>query len=163
MKSLLPLLGWLVLCLLAGAIGAIASVDAATFYAELERPSWAPPAWLFGPVWTALYAAMGIAAWLVWRRPKSDARRIALTLFVVQLLANVLWSWLFFAWRLGAWSFAAILLLLVLVAVTLVAFLRLRGPAAALLVPYLAWVAFASALNFAVWRSNPDLLGGGFW
>jgi len=163
MKSLLPLVGWLALCLLAGAIGAIASVDAAAFYAELERPPWAPPAWLFGPVWTALYAAMGIAAWLVSRCPKSESRRIALTLFVVQLGANVLWSWLFFAWRLGAWSFAEVGLLWLLIAATIVAFYRLRPIAAVLLVPYLAWVSFASALNFAVWRANPDLLGAGLW
>jgi benzodiazapine receptor len=163
MKSLLPLVGWLALCLAAGAVGAVASVDAATFYAELERPSWAPPAWLFGPVWTALYAAMGVAAWLVWRRPKSELRRMALTLFVAQLAANVLWSWLFFAWRLGAWSFAEVVLLWLLILATIVAFYRVRPIAAMLLVPYLAWVGFASALNFTVWRANPDLLGAGFW
>lgn len=162
MKSLLPLVGWIALCLLAGAVGAIASADAPAFYAQLDLPSWAPPAWLFGPVWTALYVAMGVAAWLVWLRPRSEQRRIALALFVVQLAANVLWSWLFFAWRLGAWSFAEIVVLWLLIAATIVAFYRLRPAAAMLLVPYLAWVSFASALDFTIWRANPALLGGGF-
>lgn len=163
MKSVLPLFGWLALCLVAGAIGAVASIDAAAFYAQLDTPSWAPPGWLFGPVWTTLYILMGIAAWLVWRCPQSERRRFALTLFVVQLAANVLWSWLFFAWRLGAWSFAEVVLLWLLIAATIVAFYRLRPIAAMLLVPYIAWVSFASALNFTIWRANPALLGAGFW
>lgn len=162
-RSLVSLGGWLGLCFVAAALGAIASLDAPQFYAQLVRPSWAPPAWLFGPAWSVLYAAMGVAAWLVWRCHPSPQRRVALTLFLVQLAANVLWSWLFFGWRLGAWSFVEIVLLWALIAATLVAFWRLRPLAGALLVPYLAWVTYASALNFAVWRANPDLLGGWIW
>src|ERR671910_947984 len=94
--QLVGLLGWLLAAFAAGALGAIASVDAASFYAQLSKPSWAPPAWVFAPVWSTLYALMGVAAWLVWRSPASKA--VALGLFSTQLVANALWSWLFFAW-----------------------------------------------------------------
>jgi tryptophan-rich sensory protein len=159
LSKVLPLLGWLGLCFVAGGVGAVASSDAPAIYALLDRPSWAPPASLFGPVWTLLYAAMGVAAWLVWRCPASRQRSTALALFVAQLALNTLWSWLFFGWRLGLWSFVEIVLLCALIAATLVTFLRIRVLAGVLLVPYLAWVTFASVLTFAVWRSNPSLLG----
>jgi tryptophan-rich sensory protein len=157
--SLLPLIGWLALTAAAAAIGAAASVDAGPFYLGLDRPGWAPPAGVFGPVWSALYLTMAIAAWLVWRTPPSPARRAAVVLFVAQLAANALWSWLFFGWRLGALAFAEVLVLLALVAATAAAFWRVRPLAGALLVPYLAWVAFASVLTWAVWTRNPAALG----
>jgi tryptophan-rich sensory protein len=153
----LGLAGWLLLALATGGIGAIASVDAASFYAQLERPAWAPPASVFGPVWTTLYVLMGIAAWLVWRTPGATKSR-ALTLFVAQLAANALWSWLFFGWRLGALASIEVLVLLALIAATLLAFWRVSRLAALLLVPYLLWVAFASALTWSIWRANPGLL-----
>ena len=154
----LALFGWLALVAAAGATGAIASADATQFYAALDRPSWAPPSRLFGPVWTALYLAMGISAWLVWRERSWARARHALGLFVLQLAANALWSWLFFAWKQGAWAFADIVLLIVLVTATIVSFARIRRAAAWLLAPYLAWIAFAAALNFSVWQRNPGLL-----
>lgn len=150
---------WLALCGATGGIGALASVNARTFYANLVRPEWAPPGWVFGPVWSALFLAMAIAAWLVWRSPRpSKARSTALMLFVIQLVANALWSWLFFAWHLGGLAFADVLLLWLLIASTLVAFSRVKPAAALLLVPYLAWVTFASVLNFTVWRLNSSVL-----
>ncbi len=152
------LVAWMAATLLAGGIGAIASVDAASFYASLNQPAWAPPASVFGPVWTALYALMGVAVWLAWREPASRVRTQALVVFVVQLAVNALWSWLFFAWHLGAWALADVLLLLALIGVTIALFRRVRPLAAALLVPYLAWVGFASALTWAVWRANPTVL-----
>jgi len=150
------LLGWLLAAFATGAVGAVASVDAASFYAELSKPSWAPPAWVFGPVWSGLYALMGIAAWLVWR--SSGSKRVALGFFGAQLVANALWSWLFFAWHRGALAAAEVLILLALIVATLVAFWRISRSAALLLVPYLLWVSFASLLTWAVWRSNPGLL-----
>ena len=151
---------WLALCFVTSAIGALASVNARSFYAELARPVWAPPGWLFGPVWTLLFLTMAVAAWLVWRVPQSGrSRAVALGLFVVQLAANALWSWLFFAWRLGGVAFAEVLLLWLLIALTLAAFWRVRPVAGMLLIPYLLWVTFAAALNFALWRLNPGLLG----
>lgn len=150
------LLGWVLLAFAAGAVGAIASVDAGSFYGQLSKPSWAPPASVFGPVWTALYAMMGIAAWLVWRSP--GPKSVALALFVAQLAANALWSWLFFAWRSGPAAAAEVLVLLALIVATAAAFRQRSRLAALLLLPYLAWVSFASVLTWALWRGNPGLL-----
>ena len=152
------LVGWLVLTFAAGATGAIASVTAQTFYAQLVQPAWAPPAWLFGPVWTVLYIMIGVSAWLVWRAHGLRRARLALTLFVAQLVANALWTWLFFVLHQGALSVLEILLLWALIVATIVAFSRLYRPAAWLLLPYLAWVSFASALTWSIWRLNPGVL-----
>jgi tryptophan-rich sensory protein len=157
-RSLHTLPLWVVLLACVGALGALASRDAASFYAQLARPAWAPPGWLFGPVWTALYALMAIAAWRVSRVP--DRRGRPLTLFLLQLAANALWSWLFFAWHLGAAAFADVLVLDALVIATMAAFHRHDRIAALLLLPYLAWIAFATALTWSVWQRNPALLGG---
>jgi len=154
--DLFGLLGWLLAAFVTAAVGAVASVDAASFYAQLSKPSWAPPAWVFGPVWTVLYGLMGIAAWLVWRSP--GPQRAALTLFGAQLVTNPLWSWLFFAWHRGALAAVEILVLLALIVAMIVAFWRISRVAALLMVPYLLWVGFASLLTWAVWRSNPTLL-----
>lgn len=156
--DLLGLAGWLLLAFAAGAVGAWASIDAARFYASLAQPSWAPPAGVFGPVWTILYVLMGLAAWIVWRTPRGP-RGAALVLFVAQLAANALWSWLFFGWHLGRLAAIEVLVLLGLIAATVAAFWRVRRLAAALMLPYLAWVAFAAMLTWTVWRANPSLLG----
>ncbi|THU01064.1 tryptophan-rich sensory protein [Lampropedia puyangensis] len=155
----LGLFAWLGLSLLAATLGAIASVDAAHFYAQLTQPSWAPPARAFGPVWSILYALMGLAAWLVWRVGGLRHAQTALSLFIAQLVLNTVWSWLFFRWHLGAWAMADIALLWLLIAATVAAFWRIRPLAAALLIPYLLWVSFAIALNYSVWQLNPHLLG----
>jgi len=156
MTQWVALFVWLLVTFAAAAIGAIASVDAAGFYAQLSKPSWAPPAAVFGPVWSVLYCLMGVSAWLVWRSPRRS--RSALGLFVAQLVANAFWSWLFFAWHRGAFAAAEVLLLLALIVLTVRAFWQSDRLAAVLLVPYLLWVAFASALTWSVWQSNPNLL-----
>lgn len=158
-KPYFGLFGWVLASAVAAALGGLASMQASTFYKELARPEWAPPAYVFGPVWTLLYAMMAVAAWLVWRQGGFRAARTALSLFLVQLAANALWSWLFFAWHHGALAFADIVLLWLLIAATLVAFWRHSKTAAALLVPYLLWVSFAMALNYSVWQLNSALLG----
>ena len=152
------LLGWLLLTFVAAAVGAVASADAGAFYEQLVRPVWAPPGWLFAPVWTVLYVLMGVAAWLVWREHGFKRGRTALGLFIVQLGANALWTWVFFAWHQGALALAEIMLLWCLIVATVAAFRPLNALAAALLLPYLAWVTFACALTFATWRLNPGLL-----
>lgn len=157
-KHALGLAGWLAASFAAGGVGAIASADAPQFYGQLVQPSWAPPAWLFGPAWTVLFILMGVSAWLVWRSHGFRGAGAALKLFVAQLVANALWSWLFFAWRQGAWALAEVAVLWLLIAATLFAFWRLHKLAAVLLVPYLAWVSFAAALNFTLWRLNPSLI-----
>jgi tryptophan-rich sensory protein len=158
LSQVLGLFGWLAIVFIAAAIGAAASVEASTFYAQLVRPVWAPPASAFGPVWSVLYLLMGVAAWLVWREQGASHRVAALTIFIAQLCANSLWSWLFFAWRNGVLAFAEVLVLLALIVATLAVFWRIRRLAGVLLLPYLAWVCLASALTWSVWQSNPRLL-----
>lgn len=128
-------------------VGGLAAGSAAQTYRALELPPFAPPSWLFGPVWTVLYVAMAVAAWLVWR--ESGWNR-ALTLWSVQLVLNLAWTPLFFSAGWYAAALVDIVALLVLVALTIVAAARSSRLAAGLLVPYLAWVAFATALNAAI-------------
>ncbi len=158
-RQALGLFGWLLIVFAAAAIGGLASASAGAFYVELIRPGWAPPGWLFGPVWSVLYALMGVSAWLVWRVRGFVEARSALLAFVAQLGANALWTWLFFVWHQGALAFAEILLLWALIVLTISLFWRVSRVAAALLVPYLGWVSFAAALNVSIWRLNPGLLG----
>ena len=153
-------IAWLAICFAAAGIGAAASVQAGPFYLSLMRPAWAPPASVFGPVWSILYALMAVAAWLVWREGGFRFARSALTLFLGQLMLNALWSWLFFAWHLGAMAFVDIVLLWISIVATLIAFWRIRPLAGLLLIPYLLWVSFATALSYSVWRLNPQVLGG---
>ncbi|MFN4328470.1 MAG: TspO/MBR family protein [Limnobacter sp.] len=148
------------LTLAIGAIGAIGSAQAPAFYAELVRPDWAPPAKVFGPVWTTLYVLIGIALYLVWsRRTTSPSANSWLGLFAVQLAVNAVWSWLFFEWRLGLWAFVDCALLAVLVGVLVWRARPVSGVAALLLLPYLAWVSFATVLSWTMWQLNPALLG----
>lgn len=158
-QQMAGLLGWLAVSAAAAVVGALASIRAAQFYASLVRPGWAPPASIFGPVWTLLYLLMAVSAWLVWRRGGFGAHGRALMLFLAQLALNALWSWLFFGWHLGAWAIADIVALWLLIAATVAAFWRVQALAGALLLPYLAWVGFAAALNLTVWRLNPSALG----
>ena len=157
-KQILGLAGWLACTFVAAGIGAVASARAAEFYAQLQRPDWSPPASVFGPVWSALYAMMGFAAWLVWREGGFKSARGALSLFIVQLAVNALWSWLFFAWHQGAASFADIVILWSLIVATLTGFWRKKRAAGVLLLPYLAWVTFAAALCYSTWKLNPSAL-----
>ena len=157
-KEIAALVCWLALCFAAAAVGGVASADAGDFYRQLQRPAWAPPAAWFGPVWSVLYALMGVAAWQVWRQRRQRAVGPTLALFVVQLAANALWTWLFFAWRLGGLAFAEIVVLWLLIGATVFAFRRIRTSAGMLLLPYWAWVSFATALTWSTWHLNPQVL-----
>ena len=157
--QIIGLAAWLGLCFLAAAVGGLASANAGSFYSQLVLMEWAPPASVFAPVWTVLYALMAVAAWLVWRIGGFRGAPWPLTLFLVQLALNALWSWLFFGWHRGALAFVDVVLLAVLVLATVLAFLRVRPLAGLLLVPYLLWVGFAAALNYAIWQLNPQMLG----
>ncbi len=148
------LLGWLLLVFAAAAVGAFASANAGAFYRDLIRPAWAPPSWLFGPVWSVLYVCMGLSAWLVWRVRGFAGARSALVVFTLQLAANSLWPWLFFVCNQGRLAFAEILVLWALIVVTISLFWKVSKVAAWLLLPYLAWVSFASALTLSIWRLN---------
>jgi translocator protein len=124
------------------------------WYATLAQPAWSPPNWVFGPVWSLLYLAMAMAAWLVWRRVGFPRAASALNLFAVQLVLNVCWSAIFFGLHRPGLAFAEILLLGLAILATMVAFRSLSRAAAWLMAPYLLWVAFAAALNFSIWRLN---------
>jgi len=154
----LALVAALSVTFLAATAGGAASVNATLFYAQLTKPSWAPPGWVFGPVWLALYTLMAFAVWLAWRAAGFPQAKVAVLLFLAQLVVNALWSWLFFAWRFGTLALVDVIALWVLLAATLAAFWRIQRLAAVLLVPYLAWVTFAAALTLAVWHLNPGLL-----
>jgi tryptophan-rich sensory protein len=144
---LVGLLAWTVPVAAAALIGTLAVSGTTQEYASLTRPSWAPPSWLFGPVWTVLYASMAAAAWLVWRRVGLGR---ALVPFAVQLLLNAAWTPLFFGAGRYGWALVDIVALWAAIAVTMVAFWRVSRPAALLLVPYWLWVTFAAALNTAI-------------
>ena len=150
-----PALGfaaWLLLCLSAAALGGWFMPG--EWYAQLRKPAWNPPSWIFGPVWTALYTMMAVAAWLVWRRGGFPAQRKTLGLFLLQLLLNAAWSPLFFGLHHPALAFAEIVLLWLAILGTLFAFWKTHRGAGALLLPYLAWVTFAAVLNFTLWQLN---------
>ena len=126
-----------------------------TWYPTLIKPSFNPPAWIFGPVWTVLYILMGVAAFLVWRQGlEADGVKRALALFLVQLGLNGLWSILFFGLQRPGWALVEIVVLWVAIVVTLRAFWRVSPAAGWLLVPYLAWVSFATVLNGSLWMLN---------
>lgn len=145
------LLLWIALSYSAAIIGS--QFPAQPFYSELNRPAWAPPSWLFGPVWTVLYLLMGIATWLVWLRPHR-LRSAALAAFLVQLVLNAAWSWIFFGLRETGIAFAEISVLWIAILITLMLFWKVRKSAGMLLVPYLVWVGYAAALNYSLWAMN---------
>lgn len=156
-KSAIALIVCFAVAFAAAAVGSIASIRAADFYQELSRPLWAPPANLFGPVWTLLYCCMAVASWLVWRERSAHGAK-ALAVYLGQLALNALWSWLFFVWREGRWAFVEVIVLWAAILLTIVLFWRVRRIAALLLVPYFLWVSFAACLTYAVWKLNPGLL-----
>ena len=149
---MLGLIAWLTLCFLAAGVGGL--FVPGEWYAALNKPSWNPPGWLFGPVWSALYAMMAVSAWLVWKRGGFRIHLAPLRVFLVQLVLNACWSPLFFGLKRPGLAFFEIIVLWMAIIATAVAFSRVNRTAALLLVPYLAWVTFAAALNFALWQMN---------
>jgi benzodiazapine receptor len=134
--------------------GAATSSSVGTWYAALQKPSFNPPAWVFGPVWTVLYLMMAIAAWLIWLKHGIADAQLPLALFGLQLALNMAWSVLFFGLRNPGLALVDIALLWLAIVATLVAFWRLSPAAGALLLPYLAWVSFAAILNYSLWALN---------
>ncbi len=152
-RRLFALAGWVLLCFAAAAMGGLFMPG--EWYASLKKPSWNPPGWIFGPIWTALYTMMAIAAWLVWRQGGWDKQRKPLFIFLAQLALNALWTPLFFGLHWPGVAFAELILLWVAIAWTISAFWHANRAAALLLAPYLAWVSFAAVLNGTLWRLNP--------
>jgi benzodiazapine receptor len=147
----LALVVFLLAVALAAVAGSLAATGSAAEYLSLERPSWAPPQQLFGPVWTALYIMIGVAGWLTWTAGRWSP---ALTAWVVQLVLNAAWTPLFFAAGRYGLAFAEICLMWVAIVVTVVLMWPVKRLAALLMLPYLAWVSYAGALNFAIWQLN---------
>jgi tryptophan-rich sensory protein len=165
MTSALALIGWIALCYAAAAAGAVFTTG--NWYAILNKPTWSPPGWLFGPVWTLLYTMMGVSAWMVWKgrgtaspergaaaTPERRAAATPLRVFLIQLALNAIWTPLFFGARQIGFAFIEIIVLWCAILATIIAFRRVSTTAAWLLVPYLLWVTFASVLNGALWWMN---------
>jgi len=154
-QNLMSLLVFLGVCLgVEAASGLVTRQSVSTWYVALNKPPWTPPGWIFAPVWTLLYVLMAVAAWLVWQRRASHPVTWAQGLFALQLLLNACWSFIFFGQRNLGLALLDIVLLLLALVVTVVCFWSIRPLAGALLAPYLVWVSFASALNYAIWRLN---------
>jgi len=154
-RDILALVLLVGLCLGVGGLGgAVTAESVTTWYATLNKPSFNPPNWIFGPVWTALYILMGVAAWRVWRSADRDTARGPLAVFALQLAVNLGWSVAFFGLRNPGLAVVVILALDLLVLATALMFRRIDRLAAWLLVPYLAWISFATLLNVTIWRLN---------
>jgi translocator protein len=154
-RDIFALIIALVCCYAAAGIGSLFTTPAIPgWYAGLQKPSWNPPNWVFGPVWTLLFTLMAIAAWLVWRRIGTTSISIPLVLFAIQLVLNVLWSYIFFGRHLPGSALIEIILLWLAILTTLISFWRVAPLAGGLLLPYLLWVSYAISLNAGVWRLN---------
>ena len=154
-RSALALLAFVAVCATAALVGsAFTEPSIPEWYGSLVKPSFTPPSWLFGPIWSVLYLAMAIAGWLVWLRHRNTAVALPLALFGGQLVLNALWSILFFGLQAPGIALVEILTLWAAIFATLLSFWKISTIAGWLFVPYLAWVSFATILNFEIWRLN---------
>ena len=157
LRDVLKLVISIVACQCAGVIGSIFTTTAIpTWYAALQKPPFTPPNWLFAPAWITLYLLMGIAAFLIWRKGLEQKEvKLALVIFLVQLVLNALWSVVFFGLESPLYGMVVILVLWVVILLTILRFFRLSTTAGALLLPYILWVSFAAVLNVSIWVLNP--------
>jgi len=154
-QKIVPLIFFLAITFLAAFIGNFFTMpNIQTWYATLNKPSFSPPNWLFGPVWTILFILMAIAAFLVFQTKDNSKRKTALTFYFIQLVFNSFWSILFFGLHSPKFAFFEIIILWILILITLIKFLKIKKIAGLLLVPYLLWVSFASILNLFIWLIN---------
>lgn len=151
-RSALGAIVALVLTFGAAYVGSRFPVD--EWYSALAKPSWNPPNWLFGPVWSVLYLLMAISVWLVWRKEGLLGAIVPLIIFLLQLVLNAAWSWIFFGLHELGYAFVEIVALWVAIVVNIILFWRINPISGILLLPYLAWVTFASVLNYTIWRLN---------
>jgi len=144
---------FLVACIGGGAASGLATPPG-EWYASLAKPAWTPPGWVFGPAWTLLYMLMALAAWQVWRRRSATDVRMPLALFAMQLALNLAWTPIFFGMQRPGLALVEIVLMLAVILATTASFVRVSRTATLLMLPYCAWVSFATALNWAIWRMN---------
>jgi benzodiazapine receptor len=152
LKSLAGLIVSLILVAVVAAFGGLFTPN--SWYQEIAKPPWTPPGCIFGPVWTFLYALMGVAAWLVWREPGRSISNLALGVYILQLILNAVWSWIFFGLHRVGLAFADLIILWILLGITTILFWKVRRAASILLFPYIAWVTFAGFLNYTIWILN---------
>jgi translocator protein len=157
LTEILKILICIIICESAGVIGSIFTTPAIPgWYAALVKPSFTPPNWVFAPVWTSLYLLMGISAFLVWRKSLDNhLLNSGLRIFILQLILNTLWSFLFFGLKSPLLGLIEIVLLWVAIILAILSFFRVSKVAGILLLPYILWVSFAAILNFSIWRLNP--------
>ncbi len=154
-RQILGLAVAVIVCYGAALLGNLATMpQLPTWYANIEKPTWTPPDWLFGPVWSLLYAMMAVAVWLIWRKAGWRAGKKPLIWFGCQLALNSFWSILFFGIHSPGWAFVDILFLWLAILMSIRTFWPLSRLAAALLIPYFLWVSFASVLNATIWQMN---------
>lgn len=155
MNKTLKLVISIALPVVVGALsGFFTTTGVGSWYQTINKPSWNPPGWIFGPVWTTLYVLMGIALYQVWRSPGTKARNTALLFFAVQLILNFFWSFIFFNKQNIGGALMEIIVLWVFILLTIFAFARINKLAAWLLVPYISWVSFATILTYTIWKMN---------
>lgn len=151
----IKLISSIVLCVSLGSVGGLVTVnEIPTWYATLNKPSFNPPNWLFGPVWTTLYLLMGISVYMIWKQPVSTERNKALQLFILQFILNFCWSFIFFGLHATGWALIEMIALWILILLSILHFAKHSKTAAWLLLPYIAWVSFALLLNAAIWKLN---------
>ena len=155
-RDIIKLIASLVICQLAGVVGSFFTTPAIpAWYASLEKPSFTPPNTVFSPVWITLFVLMGLSLYLMWREPlREPGIKIALFLFILQLILNVCWSIIFFGLKSPFMAFVEIIILWITILLTILASLRVSRIAAILLIPYILWVSFAAVLNFFIWNLN---------
>lgn len=154
-SSLIALLGFVAACFAAALTGVF--FRPGVWYERLVKPSWRPPNRLFAPVWTALYFSIAVSGWLVWREVGFSGAALALAVYAIQLVLNAAWTPIFFGLHRPGLGFLNIVLVWLSIVATMLLFYPVHAGAALLLLPYLLWVSFAAALNFAIWRLNPQL------
>lgn len=154
-KNIIALILFISICLVAEFIGSMLTfISVNDWYQTLTKPTWTPPNWLFGPVWTTLYILMGISAWLVWNQGGFQQNKTALSIFFIQLFFNVIWSGLFFGLQQLTMAFIDIVLLWILILTMIITFYKSHKIAGLINILYLLWVSYAGALNFQIWRLN---------
>ena len=151
-RQILILIAWLGVSFIPALFGS--GFMPGEWYGQLRKPAWTPPGYIFGPVWTLLYTTMGVAAWMVWKRTGFQNAKFALSIFLIQLVLNGLWSWIFFGLHKPGLALGEIILLWAAIIITVISFWSHYKPAGVLLLPYLTWVSFAAFLNFSIWRLN---------
>ena len=153
--NIFKLISCLVLTLgLGGAGGYFTVNEIKSWFVTLNKPSFNPPNYLFGPIWSLLYFLMGISLYLIWQQPRSSQRKQAITIFLIQFALNVSWSFIFFKQHQILWALVDIIALWLFILITILSFAKLNKTAAWLLVPYISWVSFATLLNAAIWLLN---------